>query len=246
MRSIGTSGIILKKQNRGEYDQSITLFSPELGKIRATAKGARKMSSKFSGHLETLNICDLQLHRSAHSFTITQCQARKTYRLLREKLEKSILSMLILEIFQASTHAQEQGRELFELIESTLDSLGASGKHPLVIESFKIKLLKLLGVMPEIERCSYCHKKWLSGCIIRLDDEGHLACTGCAKPHKSAQEVPFKIVKLISYIGNNGFEGIMKISLSEDEIRSLKKICRSFLALHLDREIFSEKLLNCF
>ena len=48
MRSLGIDAIILKRRNLGEFDQSITLFSPTLGKIQATARGARKVSSQFA------------------------------------------------------------------------------------------------------------------------------------------------------------------------------------------------------
>lgn len=244
MRSINTEAIILKRRNLGEYDQDITLFSPTLGKIRARAKGSRKICGVFAGHLEPLNICNLELHRSARSFTITQCQAEKTFRSLRADLKKSMLSMLILEVFQKSTLGEEQGHELFGLIEETLEQLSACAKDRLIIESFKIKLLHTLGALPDTGHCSSCRKRWTRGSDITLDNEGHLNCFDCDNPFKNGEKIPFGIISLIHFICRNDFGQITRIALRAKECELLRKISDAFLDRFLDREIVSEKILN--
>ena len=246
MRSLSTDAIVLRKQNRGECDQSITLFSPVFGNFQALAKGARKVSSKFSGHLEPLNICSLELHHSAHGYTITQCQAVKTYRYLRNDLKKSLLSMLILEVFQKSTRTHGQGRELFNLIEQTLDNISSGTKYSLIVESFKIKLMQILGILPEVERCSFCHRKWDQDKEIFLDGGGQFSCMNCKPSHKITQTTPFNIIKLINFICRNDYREIIKIRLPPKEGTLLKKISSAFLCRYLDHEILSEKILGRF
>ena len=48
------SVLVLRRIPLGEKDKIITLFSRELGKLRAVAKGARKPTSKLSGATEPL------------------------------------------------------------------------------------------------------------------------------------------------------------------------------------------------
>lgn len=244
MRSISTSGIIIRKQNRGEHDCFITLYSPTLGKIQAVAKGARKIDSSFSGHLETLNICSFQLHKSPHSFTVTQCQTVQTFRTLRDNFEKSLLALLILEIFQRSTYSPEQARELFDLLDSTLHYLSKSEKHQIIIESFKIKLLQMLGVMPDISRCSHCQRRWNHAEKILLGEaDSHFSCLDCAKPNQENSSIDFNIIKLINFLCLKGLTDIIKISLSPQEEIKLKQISHKFLQHYIDREIVSEKII---
>ena len=244
MRSLGVDAIILKRRNLGEFDQNITLFSPVLGKIQASARGARRVSSSMAGHLEPLNICRLELHRSGRGYTITQCQARKTFRPLRENLQKSMFSLLILEVFQKSTHEQGQGQELYSLIERTLDNLSAGTKYPLIIESFKIKLLQLLGVLPDCGHCSLCRKRWTGDNFVFLDGEGHFCCTDCDNPLKTGKNIPFGIIRLINFICQRDFPEILQVTLQPKEYESLRKISSSFIERYLDREIMAEKIIN--
>lgn len=243
MRSLALDGIILRKRPRGENDQFVTLYSPVLGKVDAVAKGARKIDSSFTGHLEPLNICRFQLYRSARGFTITQCQARQTFRVLRDNLEKSLLATMILEIFQKSAYTDEHGQELFALLDSTLNHLGASRKHLIVIESFKIKLLQLLGAMPDMTRCSFCQKKWTASSEILLDSEGHFTCAKCSIHGKEHFRAPFPIIKLLNFLGGEDLKQIEKITLREEEKNTLKKISSLFLQHYLNSQICSERIL---
>ncbi len=50
-RTFRTEAIVLRRKDFGEADRILTLFTPELGKIRALAKGIRKPASRKAGHL---------------------------------------------------------------------------------------------------------------------------------------------------------------------------------------------------
>jgi DNA repair protein RecO (recombination protein O) len=54
-------GFVLKKKILLEQDYSVTLFTEELGKITAIAKGARKITSRRVSHLQTANLIKLQV-----------------------------------------------------------------------------------------------------------------------------------------------------------------------------------------
>jgi DNA repair protein RecO (recombination protein O) len=51
-RTLRVEALILQHSDWGEADRILRLFSREQGKLRAIAKGARKMRSRKAGHLE--------------------------------------------------------------------------------------------------------------------------------------------------------------------------------------------------
>ena len=51
-----TVGIVIKKQNKKESDQLLTVLTKEFGKVVFTAKGVRKESAKLAGHLGLFNM----------------------------------------------------------------------------------------------------------------------------------------------------------------------------------------------
>src|SRR3989344_6781387 len=56
-----TLAIIIKKQNTNEYDQLISCYTKELGKITAIAKSILKHSSVQAMHLDVLNLVEFDL-----------------------------------------------------------------------------------------------------------------------------------------------------------------------------------------
>lgn len=243
MRNLTVDAVILKKHPRAEHDVSVTLYTPTLGRIQATAKGARKINSNFTGHLDTLNICRIQLYCNGPHYTITQCQAINTHRTIRDSLERSIMALLLLEIVQKTTYSTETGAKLFELIRVTLEQLSKTTKTTLVVESFKIKLLAELGVLPDFAHCTICQKKWQETDHITLEEGGQITCYDCSTTHKQVAIVPFTIAKLGYHLHQQTYETIEKFALNSNQETHLKKLTDFFLHNFLEHEIDTHQLL---
>ena len=241
MRHVSARAIILKKRNVGEHDQFVTIFCPVLGTVDAVAKGSRKVASSFIGHLELFNICRLELYRTPHRFTITQCQAEQTFKPIRDDLTRSINAFLVTEIFQKIVHSSEQGEELLSLLEFTLAGLASTDKPLFLIENFKIKLLQLCGSLPEVSRCSQCHRKWKTNEEIFIIGEAHMLCGDC-RPEGNQATMSFNLMKLVHHLANEPFETSKKLRLTEDEFGLLHTLTNSFLSHSLTAEINTEKM----
>lgn len=61
MREYFTPGIVLDREPRNELDEMITVYTKELGKLRAFTKSSRKITSKLSGHLAPGRLADIRL-----------------------------------------------------------------------------------------------------------------------------------------------------------------------------------------
>lgn len=264
-RNIHTLGIILKKHPVGENDMLVTLHSPELGKIQASARGARKITSSFGGHLESLNLCRFQLYKSPSRYTITQCQIAENFKNIRQDYERMVVAGLMAEIFHKSTHGGEHSQELFNLLRESLHKLCDSDHHFFTVESFKLNLLRNMGALPNLENCASCHTRWRDNHEILLETGGHLRCRDCHQttgrgahllgPDSSAPDgkhlssmhshapIDFGIIKLIRYLTLPSNEQNKNISCTLQQKKQLKHITRLFLEHFLDREIMTERLL---
>ena len=59
MNQLLTEGIVLSRTDFGEADRILTLLTPERGKLRLVAKGARRVKSKLAGGIELFSISDI-------------------------------------------------------------------------------------------------------------------------------------------------------------------------------------------
>lgn len=243
MRHTNVLGIILKKRNFGEYDQSITFFCPELGKVEAVAKGARKIQSHFNGHLEPLTICNLQLYTSSFRTTITQCQTVQSFKNLQSTFESSIIAIIVLEIVQKTVHAAEHGREIFDLLKNTLITLDTKDKKFIHIETFKIKLLNHMGLIPDLQICHLCTERFNEDHQVHVDNSGHFYCQNC---FSHGEKIPFGIIKLINYISVANTNDINQISLTAIQKTLLKNTTDSFLNPYIQSPLNSEKVLRSY
>lgn len=159
MKSKNLKCVILGHRNLGESDKIVFLYNEEFGKIRAIAKGARKMTSKFIGHLETLNICDITFYFGPKNTIITEISTIDAHKKLRRNLDKLSGALQIAEITDQVLYENQTLDNLFRLMEKTLAHLNNSKKPLLISMSYIIKLLDKVGILPEFKKTSPLYER---------------------------------------------------------------------------------------
>ena len=149
-KSIKTRAIVLHKRAMGEKHFSVTLFTPTHGKIQAIAKGAREMKSKFTGHLDLLNICDIEIYEGPKNNIITECTLRNAFTSFRDDLDKFYISEDVAKMIKLFTTEYEESEDLYMLLTKTFIALAKYKESKLILQAFKVKLIGLLGNMPDL------------------------------------------------------------------------------------------------
>lgn len=152
MKNATADAIILGNKNFGETDKLIFLYCKGLGKIKAIAKGARKITSKFTGHLITLNFCRVSLYFGPRNIILTEIISltQKTER-IKNELSHLQAGLRIAEITNKMLHENEEVLDLDKLLKHTLYHLKNSQKPELISLAYIIKLLEKQGLMPEFK-----------------------------------------------------------------------------------------------
>ena len=83
--------IVLRTTDWSETSRIATLWTRELGKVRALAKGGRRLRSSFDSALDLLTVCDIVLIRkSAGSLDLlTEARVERRFPRLRENREQN-------------------------------------------------------------------------------------------------------------------------------------------------------------
>jgi len=139
-----TEGIILKRKNFGEADKILTIFSKHYGKIKAIAKGIRKVTSKKAGVLELFNHCKLVLAKGKDLDIITEAQVINNFSSWRKDLNKVGTAWYFCELIDKLTAESQVNRNLFELLKNYLENIAKTNTSQF-IRSFEEHLLNQLG-----------------------------------------------------------------------------------------------------
>jgi DNA repair protein RecO (recombination protein O) len=129
-RSFRVEAVVLRHSDWGEADRLLGLFTLEMGKVRAIAKGARKPRSRKAGHLEPFTRVTLQLARGKATgsdalLLVTQAETVDAYLPLHEELSRATYASYVVEILDRFTYEEGEHRALYRLLVDTLGRLAA-------------------------------------------------------------------------------------------------------------------------
>jgi DNA repair protein RecO (recombination protein O) len=151
MKNLTAQFIILGNKNFGEFDKLIFLYCKELGKIKVIAKGARKITSKFIGHLETLNFCNASLYFGPKNIILREISTEQNYLKNNFHLPAIENALKIAEITNKTLFENQTLDDLEKLISEALKHLKIPEKESLIKIAYMIKLLDKAGQVPDFK-----------------------------------------------------------------------------------------------
>ena len=166
-----TEAVVLKQMPLAEADRILTLFTPDVGKVRAVAKGVRRIKSRFGGHLELMNRVSVSIAYGRNLDNINEAQVIDSFRAFRDDLERLSHSFYIAELVDVFSTENLASYEVYQLLLDTLDWLGRTSQTELLLRYFELRLVEFSGYRPEIYSCVQC-RSVLCRPILRDDPWG--------------------------------------------------------------------------
>lgn len=145
-----TRAIIIKKQNTNEYDQFVTCYTQEFGKLVAIAKSVLKSSSVQAMHLDVLNLVEFELINGKAMPIIAGAQSENSYRELKNSIPSLAVAYFFSEIIDKMVPELEKDEQLWNFMMDLFDKLNRFEPSLIFLRQKQFILLKLLGYSPEI------------------------------------------------------------------------------------------------
>jgi DNA repair protein RecO (recombination protein O) len=145
-----TRAIILGRADFRENDSRIICYSEDRGKLELVARGAKKVKSKLSGHIEPLTLVRLMVVSGKDLNYVGTATGENFYPHIKEDLEKIAIAGQALALVEKMTREGEVDghEEIFNLLKDLLDDL-ESGQNKVSFEIFAQKLMAISGFSPE-------------------------------------------------------------------------------------------------
>jgi DNA repair protein RecO (recombination protein O) len=182
-----TEAIVLKNTNYRDADRLYTLFTRELGKVSAVARGVRKITSKRSGNLDTLNLVTVKLVKDSRGYyAVDEVKTINSYKNVKRDLELLKKGYYVLEFIHRLVEESHPFDELFDVTKKTLSLLASPSFAPdLSINFFEIKFLSLMGYEMSLTKCIVCERSYNSSAQNWVNSRfsyalGGLVCDDCS------------------------------------------------------------------
>src|SRR5260221_7459387 len=129
------TALVVRGTDWSETSRITTLFTREFGKVRALAKGGRRLKSNFDIAFDLLNVCNIVFLRKAHAGLdlLTEAQVAERFPALRQDLHALYAGYYIAELLADGTQDYDPHPELFDAALETLRGLGnvaSGGRQP--------------------------------------------------------------------------------------------------------------------
>lgn len=205
-RTLRTGALVLRHMEMGEADRLLTLFTEKQGKVRAIAKGVRKLHSRKAGHLEPFTHVNLQLARGRNLPIITQAETIDAFLGVRENLESLGHAAYVTELVDRFTFEGEENAPIFRLVIQTLHRLQAAADPALVLRYYEMRLLDLLGFRPELQHCAVCERPITPENQYFSAEHGGALCPKCGANVPGARPISMHALRYLRHFQRSSFE----------------------------------------
>jgi len=243
-RNYQTEAIIIKKTKLGEADRILTLYTPQLGKIQAVAKGVRRPRSKMSGHLELLTHSLVSLARGKNLDTVTGTQTINSFLPLKSDLRLTSYALYATELVNQFSAEDLENQPLFQLLLETLHRLRPGGDNELVLRYFELHLLNEVGYRPQLEHCVSCRSMLKDTTNSFCPGAGGMLCPNCSQSQPITYPLSADAQKVLLLLQNNDFSLASGLKIDPGLSRQLEMVVRNYLRYLLEREIKSAVWLD--
>jgi DNA repair protein RecO (recombination protein O) len=165
MASAKATAIVLRTADWSESSRIATFWTREFGKVRALAKGGRRLKSAFENALDLLTVCSIVFLRKSPGTLdlLTEAQVVQRFPRLRDDLDALYAGYYVAELLGDWTEEYDPHPALYDEALETLRGLGhrpAPGEPPAEtgprVMRFEMALLRELGYNPALDVCAVC------------------------------------------------------------------------------------------
>ena len=233
----------------GEADRLLTLLTPERGKLRVVAKGARKIASRKAGHVELFNRVNLLIAKGRGEFDIvSQADTVEPFRALREDLTRSTYAHYAAELIDRFAEEGTAQPELFDLLSDTLGRFSTSIDLVLTARYFELRLLTLAGFQPQVFQCVGGGEP-----LAEIEDdetygwspgEGGTLCLHHAENRNDITRLSLGALKVMRHAMRNEYHAFAALKLREAVSLEVERALQRYLTYVLERKLKSIEFIN--
>ncbi len=233
-----TDAVVLRQRRFGEADKICVLFTPQLGRVEAVAKGLRRPRSKLAGHLEPLTQVSLLLARGRNLDIITQAETQKSFADLHDDLDRLSRGLYLAELVDRFTDAAGDVGNLYRLLVEALTRLDRDDGLDLIARWFEMRILVDQGYQPRLDACVHCASP--------LEPEGNslapllggVVCPDC-RVGLPGRPLSGNAFKLLRFLQSSPYDEVARVRIDQALGAEIERHLRDLVHVALDQEVKS-------
>jgi DNA repair protein RecO (recombination protein O) len=239
-----TEAIVLKRTDFGEADKLLTVYTPNLGKLRVVGKGIRRLTSRKAGHVELFMQTELFLAKGRNLDIVTQAQTINPHLALREDLVRLSYACYTAELVDRFAEEGVDNLPIYELLLDALDRFCFEPDLALVMRYVELRLLGYFGYRPQLFQCVECRTVLLPETQYFDADAGGVLCPMCGQGQRSATSISLPVLKVLRFLQTREWELCRGLRISPPTYVELEQTLYRYIVHLLERNLKSIEFLD--
>lgn len=232
-----TEGIVIKEEDYGEADRFFTILTKDYGKIRAMAKGIRKIKAKLRSGLQISSQIYFEFVQGKYFYTAIEAISLDNFKPIKdnpEKLKSAFYVLFVLDKLVKEGKDERIWLLALKIFKKMAEEKISGPRLDLLLYYFEWNLFDILGYHPELYKCQICQKKLKEGKLYFSAMEGGVLCAFCGRGYKEAKEIDTNTLKILRLILGRKKEILERLKPGPEG--KLKEISKYYLEHILEGE----------
>jgi DNA repair protein RecO (recombination protein O) len=244
-RTFRTDAVILRRQDFGESDRLLVLLTPDHGKFRAIAKGARKPAARKTGHVELFALVDMLIANWGRALPIvSQADTKEPYLVLREDLERAVYANHLVELLDRFTEEQDTSHAEYDLLVNALSWLCVDPDPRLVARYYEMHLLTLAGFAPSLHHCSIGQEDLEPQDQFFSTIDGGVICPDHHAGMERGLPLSLNALKVLRYMQTRAWDAVRVLNVSPALHQEIERVMLAYITHLLERRLQSAEFLK--
>lgn len=244
MQLLVSDAIILRHIDYGEADRVVTFYTPQQGRCKGFARGARNSRKRFGAALEPF--AQVRVHWSPAKGNGLPPLREVELVDLRVGLRSDLLALTLAgyscELVEELVGDDPGHPDIYLLLQAFLDHLASAGPSPTARLLFELRLLHQIGYVPHLLHCSDCFGP-LPDEVVFDPHRGGSLCAGCA-PAAGGVRLGLTTVGSLARLLRSPLRQFSGISLGARTLVEGGAALAAALNIHLQRPLRSLRFLR--
>ncbi len=253
MSSLRIKGIIVRDVPYGEADKILTILTKEHGLMTVSAKNARRPRNNMLFSTSALIFGEFELTGNESTrYYLNQVTIIESFTKLRDDIVLLTYCAHLMDVVIDAMRDSSSSNDIYTLLIYTLYTLGKENKNvDLIIHTFEIKLLSLIGFMPMLGNCVICGKELVSdsfASIIFSHSQCGTCCHDlmCATKSGEHQIISQSTFNCLRYIVSSPIEKVYSFTLDKAFVDELSSLATRYICDRLERCYTKLRMLKDF
>lgn len=234
-----TEGIVLKQIKTVGGRRMIVLLSARYGKISAGSRINEGGKNKSALAMRPFTYGRYQIFKSRDAYNIDSAETIRSFYGLGEDVDKYMAASYVLEFTEKIVPYEQPQPAVMKLICDFFSELEKrESRFETLVLAYQIKVLKILGIMPELECCIQCGEK--SEPVVFSIPDGGLLCKKCYQNTANNDDdgliytIKFDIVGILRYFVKKPLSDFKNLALQKPILDQIEEIIKKYISYHLD------------